>query len=210
MLTLYIIVEGIDCSGKSSVCDALESWFKEEMIQYKRLKEPSLGACKDILEMIKGLQKSSPEYFEMTKDYLFSMCFTIDRLLLRPTVDELNDKGVVVLSDRSFLSTMAYQAGVGDEFLDHLTLYVAEPDAFIFLDVSPETSINRLEQRKGSPDYFESLENLSVTRRNYFNAIEMVPTYTHIVNAEQPLNVVVEKCKEIIQAYIEVNKKLEE
>ena len=82
-------------------------------------------------------------------------------------------KGVDVVCDRYIASSLAYQA------LDHDMEYIwkvnekfRRPDLMIFLDVSVDTCLGRLEER-AQQDPFETREVLTKAHSNYRRALGM-------------------------------------
>ena len=55
--------------------------------------------------------------------------------------DKLNDDSKVILSDRSFISSLAYQEPA--EWIEQINKYSKEPDLVLLLDVDVKTSVNR-------------------------------------------------------------------
>jgi dTMP kinase len=106
--------------------------------------------------------------------------FVADRLdhLLNKTngvMKKLED-GYTVIMDRYYLSSYAYQSS----FLDtnwviqanSLAADLLRPDLNIYIDVTPEVSIERLNKGRTSMELYETLENLEKVRNKYFELFE--------------------------------------
>ena len=70
-------------------------------------------------------------------------------------------QGYSVICERWNESTMAYQAGGHELNISHVKRIIRacnfpEPDAKIFLDISPQTAIQRINSRGGKGDKFEA------------------------------------------------------
>ena len=106
-------------------------------------------------------------------DAVFGMLFAADRRdHLDRTVLPARARGEVVLTDRYFLSSLAYQSlALG---LNRVWAYNAEfpaADAVVMLDLEPGECLRRVEARGGVRDRFETLEQLERISRAYEAAI---------------------------------------
>ena len=79
----------------------------------------------------------------------------------------------IVLLDRYFFSTMAYQGALGHDPQDILArneAFAPPPDLLLLLDLPPDAGWQRLNQR-GAPSHFEKLDYLEQVAR-IFNAMD--------------------------------------
>ncbi len=60
-------------------------------------------------------------------------------------MDKLNDDSKVILSDRSFISSLAYQEPA--DWIKQINKYAKEPDLVLLLDVDVKTSVNRCSKK---------------------------------------------------------------
>ena len=156
----YLIAfEGIDGTGKSTQCKLLAEHLKEEGFPVLHLVEPTQGIwggkIRDILS--KGRGNVSPEE-ELT-------WFINDR---KEDVDQnihpaLNDKKIVLM-DRYYFSTTAYQGALGlnpDEILKENEAFAPLPDRVYIFKAPLEVCLERISKSRSSgPDSFEKLEYL--------------------------------------------------
>ncbi len=96
-----------------------------------------------------------------------AMCFTLDRLLARPQLERLLRANDVVVTDRSFYSTLAYQASALPPFKARRLVLLetgasAGPDRVIWLRLDPARALDRVGTRgvRRAP-----LERLRILRR---------------------------------------------
>jgi dTMP kinase len=134
-----ISFEGLDGAGKTTQMDLLEHWLQQRNLAYVRTREPGgtpLGA------EIRRLLFHHPEL--TLTPVAESFLFQADRAqhfetLVLPALAE----GKIVVSDRCFDSSIAYQGaarGVGTEQVEQLSLLATQghkPDLTIFLDLDP-------------------------------------------------------------------------
>ena len=113
--------------------------------------------------------RSSPELLPETE----ALLFTADRAEHTAEIKKWLDGNNIVLCDRYYASTVAYQSAKLDgrsadrHWLMRMNLNVIiEPDVTFLFDIDPEKGLERVESR-GSKSKFERLEYLREVRRNY-------------------------------------------
>ena len=162
---MFITFEGLDGSGGTTQLGLLEKRLREAGHAVVRTREPSDGPVGRLIrtELAGG----------QVGDAVFGMLFAADR---RDHLDRVvlpaRANGAFVLSDRYFLSSLAYQsAALG---LDRVWSFNAEfpaPDVVIMLDLPPAECLRRVEARGGVRDRFETLEQLTSIGARYEEAI---------------------------------------
>jgi dTMP kinase len=156
----YVVLEGIDGSGKTELADRLVPPMVKRGHSVSRFREPT-----DAFLRAQGARL-------VRRDPVgAALCFTLDRLILRPEVERCLSRGDLVLQDRSFYSTLAYQSVGLDEGprgeLERLQRTVAiEPDLVLFLDVPVDVARSRIADR-GAADEFEDRTFLGEVRSNF-------------------------------------------
>ncbi|HTS32703.1 MAG TPA: dTMP kinase [Thermoplasmata archaeon] len=134
----YIVIEGIDGTGKTELA--------------ARLVPPLLRRGHSVSSFRSPTDKFlRHEYARLirTDPFAASLCFTVDRALLRPDIEGALDQGDVVLQDRSFYSTLAYQAPGLEASqwreLERIERALSiEPDLVLYLDAPVETAVKRM------------------------------------------------------------------
>ena len=134
-----ISFEGLDGAGKTTQMELLERWLAERHRAYIRTREPggtSLGA------EIRDLLLHRPEL--AITPLAEALLFQADRAQhFAAVVLPALDKGQLVITDRCFDASIAYQGyarGVGVELVEHLSLLATQgrvPDLTILLDLDP-------------------------------------------------------------------------
>jgi len=80
--------------------------------------------------------------------------------------------GRIVVSDRHYLSSIAYQAlGVDMPWLDELNSRFRRPDLTVLIEIEPELSLQRKRKHALAAERYEHLEFLRKVRENYHRAI---------------------------------------
>lgn len=169
----FIVFEGIDGAGKTTQINILRQRLEENGIMCKTTVEPTeLPSGKAIRRVLSGeIQKTPLEMAEM---------FAEDREKHNTDPDcgikKMNGDGFTVISDRYYYSSLAYQGAVlGYEAVATLNLdnaKIATPDICVFLDLSPEKSLERIGKRGEATEIFENYEYLSKTRAMFFDVFE--------------------------------------
>lgn len=154
---MYIVVEGLDGSYKSTVCRkllmALEKQGKEAVL----VRQP--GGT-PISEQLRELVKASNQEEEMLP-FSESMLFLAARnQLFSHVIEPALKEGKTVVSDRCNLSTIAYQSykGVDEEYLYELikhSPWYRQADILILIDIPTELAEERIHARSEPSDHLE-------------------------------------------------------
>jgi len=175
-----IVLEGIDGSGKSTQAKLLYDWLIKEGYKAVLLREPTNGKYGRILrEKLKSGKLPPDEAYRL---------FLLDRIEdVRTNIIPALKKGYVVVIDRYFISTIAYQGASGipiDKIIsDHKKYGVPIPDIVFVLDIPADEAINRLKRLKRNFDSFEKKDFLEKVRKIYLNVGRYIPTLVIIVDA---------------------------
>lgn len=170
----FIVFEGIDGAGKTTQIKLLVSRLESLGISCHITAEPTeYPSGKKIREALSGRLKVTPlEMAEM---------FANDRAIHNTyELDGINtqlSRGKVVISDRYYYSSLAYQGTVlGYDTVAALNLdneNIRRPDLCIFLDLTPEKSLERIGARADVPtEIYENYEYLEKTRKTFFDTFE--------------------------------------
>ena len=184
---MYIVFEGIDGAGKSTQINLLKEWLEANGFRVETLVEPTDSEVGKLIRRI--LQRSDATEDRVQKT--LGLLFAADRMLI---MDKLNDESKVIISDRSFISSLAYQEPA--EWIEVLNKYAKKPDLLILLDLDVKKSV----ARTSGEDTFENEEFLTNVRANYLNLVE---GYTYeIINANNGVNKVSSDIKKAVAPYL--------
>ena len=170
----FFVLEGIDGSGKSPQLRLLAQRVQAAGIPCLTTCEPTGGPMGKLLRQVLAGQVECDSR-------VIAPLFTADRLdhllhrehgLLRAV-----ESGTVVLCDRYYFSSYAYQSvDFPLEWVVALNLPCAQllrPTATLFLDVDPELALERIAQNRICMELFETKERLARTREQYLRAFEL-------------------------------------
>lgn len=187
----FITFEGIDQSGKSTQMELLEGALKKAKVSVVTVREPGgteLGEkLRDIL-----LGPDHPEMDEWAETLLYAAAraqLAVEKI--RPALAE----GAVVLSDRFFDSSLAYQGiarGLGVMKVLDVNLRVTRrliPDLTFILHLDVDKSRARLSEGKGKADRIEgeSLEFHRKVEQGYQRLEKMFPERMVGLDAAAPV-----------------------
>ena len=153
---LFIVIEGIDGTGKSTQASRLGEWFRAQGREVVVSREPTAGPWgKKVRESAASGRLSPEEELEY---------FLNDR---RQHVEELIAPslaaGKVVILDRYYFSTMAYQGARGfdpSEIRRQNEAFAPVPDRLLILDLDVDSALERIGARGDTANEFEKRENL--------------------------------------------------
>jgi dTMP kinase len=187
MRGLFISVEGVEGSGKSTHCRRLGQWLTARGLEVVLTSEPDgtpLGSG------IRGLfEKDGAPPTPLTQTFLF-MAARQQHVaqVIRPALT----RGAVVVSDRYADATLAYQGfggGMDLETIRDLNVLATDgvmPDLTILLDLDPDEGIRRISDRR--LDAFEKMD-MAFHRRVREGYLEIAHTEKHrivVLSAAQP------------------------
>lgn len=161
----FIVLEGVDGSGKTTMARKLVENLGAMGYRVSYTYEPTDS---EIVTVMKTKYKAYRDPF------VDALTFALDRLVhVKSKIKPLLDEGYVVISDRYFYSSVAYQAACGApmEWVIEVNKWAPRPDLAIYLDIDPDIAL----RRKGTPSSrFPEFENVELMRRVRTIYLEMV------------------------------------
>lgn len=212
---MFITLEGIEGSGKSTLIDKLAAYLRAKNKQVMVTREPG-GS--DLGRKLRAILLSSQTGNLANEAELF--LFLADRAqhvkdFIKPSLDQ----GQVVLCDRYSDSTLAYQ-GYGREIktkdlerMCALSSHNLVPDLTLLLDLPVRMGLGRAIQRNfqmgrnmnESRFDSESLDFHERVRKAYLALAQKEPERIKIINAANNLEQVIEDCKMVINNKMNFN-----
>ncbi len=184
---MYIVFEGIDGAGKSTQILQTKEWLEENGYEVETMVEPTDSPIGKLIRKTLQRKDATSDGIQKTLGLLFAA----DRMLI---MDELTDDKKIILSDRSFISSLAYQQPA--EWIYEINKYAKKPDLVVLLDLDVKKSVLRSNQE----DEFENEEFLTEVRSNY---LEIVKDFNYkIIDAGNGVNKVSSDIKKAIAPYV--------
>lgn len=151
ILKNFIVFEGIDGSGTSTQMKILAKKIPEIITTA----EPTKNETGKFLRRMLGGEFSVDE---RTNAFLFA-ADRCEHLYGKNGIIELTNQGKIVVSDRYFFSSMAYQsASCGQELPALLNSTFPLPQILFYFVINPEISLSRVNARNGKKEIYEKLE----------------------------------------------------
>ena len=187
---VFICIEGLDGSGKTTQAVLLtERLYKSHNAIYTT--EPIHGKTGTFIrECCLYEKKRLPTAAE-------ALLFAADRIEhveneIKPALAE----GKLVICDRYIYSSLAYQgsAGLSLDWIKTINSHALQPDFGIFIDVSPERVLERLQRKKS---VMETLETQQKVREIYMKFVEKGELIK--IDGEKPKDIVADAlCSKVL------------
>ncbi len=199
----FFVLEGVDGSGKTTQAAKLTQYLIENKYHVLYTKEPTdiTQFSKKIREILKNEGLGNKE--KLTELFVKDRFYHANKII-RP----LLKKGIYVVCDRYYISTLAYQhtQGMDLEYLLKKHEKILKPNITFFIDVSFETQEKRLKKMNREKISFEKhvefRENLIENYRKICKMLMEKGNKIEIIdgnrNPEKVFNDIVRKIKDII------------
>ena len=204
--TGFIALEGVNGAGKSSLLDSIAEFLKNNNSDFILTKEPggspTIGA--EVRKLLLNNKESLSELGEL-------LLFAADRAehveqVIKPALA----KQKIVLTDRYYYSTLAFQGYGRGLNLDHiqtlneLATQGVKPDLILLLDLDPAVGLRRNQSAEKSRDSFEeeTIEFHQKIRNGFLEVAKNSPENFIIISAEQEQEAVKAEAIEIMNLYI--------
>ncbi|HHV59266.1 MAG TPA: dTMP kinase [Clostridiaceae bacterium] len=206
-----IIIEGPDCSGRSTHVELLKEW-----LEFKGYAVLNTGLSRSTL--VGDAIKKAKQGNILGKT-------TLSLLYCTDFADQLENKiipalraGFIVLGDRYIFTLMARDIvrGASKEWLKELLEFALVPDIVFYLNVCPETLLHRAFSKYGQLDYWESGMDANFSSDmlesfiKYHNALQqeyeiMAKEYNFkIINGEDSIESVQNQFRRAIAEYLNI------
>ena len=190
----FICIEGIDASGKTMQAHRLVRNLRRRGLDAVYTTEPSTGEIgKLIRDHVLNRKKRVPVAVE-------ALLFAADRVdHVEKEIKPALQKGKIVICDRYVYSTVAYQ-GAADldlNWIEQINQFALVPNMALFLDVSPEVVIERM-QSKSKKSVMETLKNQRRVCEVYLKMVKEGRLMG--IDGNKPVNAV---AAEILRAVVE-------
>lgn len=173
-----IAIEGIDGAGKTTQAHFVQETLQGRKLAVIRTKEPTTGKWGQILRdsALTGRLSLDEEVETFLRDR---------REHVETVINPALHDGHIVISDRYYFSSMAYQGARGadaDDLMRRNEQFAPEPDLLVILDIEPKFGLERIKTRGDRANHFETTGTLEKARE-IFNSIKK--PYLRRVDATQ-------------------------
>ncbi len=162
---VFICIEGIDASGKSTQARWLVRSLRRRGFDAIYTTEPSKGEVGSFIRRyVLQRKRRVPAVVE-------ALLFAVDRVdHVESKIERALESGKIVVSDRYVYSSLAYQgaAGLDIGWIKQINRMALPPDLAIYIDVPPEVVVKRMRRRRS---VMENLENQRRVREVYMKFV---------------------------------------
>ena len=171
----FIVFEGIDGAGKTTQIELLAKRLREQGRAVYCTAEPTETVSGGLLrDALSGVSRRT--VCEMAAMFVF------DRINhnVNPVngIQKMLGEGFDVICDRYYYSSLAYQgSGTDPEWVGNMNLGCPEimrPDVCIFLDLTPEQSMARINRGRATQEIYENEEKLTQVRNQFYRVFDQL------------------------------------
>ena len=175
---VFIAFEGIDGAGKTTQVGLLADFLTSIGETPVRSKEPTEGHWGRLVRAsaASGRMSLADELNALTEDRKEHV-----RKLVQPALE----RGGMVILDRYFYSTIAYQGSRGGDdtaIAEQMFRVFPTPDVVFLIDVPPVVGLSRIEEGRGdTPNEFEEHGNLQLAREVF---LKLAATHPEVIKVD--------------------------
>ena len=195
--SLFIVLDGMDGSGKSEMVKLLHNYIFSKSKSYRILttREPTSGRYGKEIRKILAFDKYPKENAEKLLE-----------LFIRDRQEHVNDSIIpflkksngdvnIVLCDRYYYSTIAFQAvqGLDMKMLIEKNKKFLKPDIAFIMDLKPKIALERIKKRK--KEKFENIDFMRNLRDKFLQLPKILKDNIKIIDASKGIHEVFEDIK---------------
>lgn len=201
---MLIILEGIDGAGTTTQTRMLHAALVERGMAAHATREPSDGPVGKLLRQMLSGAHAPVDATTM------ALLFAADRAdHVQREVDPALAEGKVVVSDRWYHSSLAYQGTEEDRaWIAELNRRARRPDLTIFLAVDPTVAAQRRADALRTDELFDAAEVQRRVAAGYRDVMKELARVEHIesIDGERPAEVVAADCLRLALAALEARR----
>ena len=176
----FIVLEGIDGAGCTTEAIKLKDYIDSKLkLPVHLTKEPTDGPVGGLIRSVLAKRVGTLTYdgvFRSIEPHSLALLFAADRVdHLEVDIKPKLENGIVVVCDRYYLSSFAYQSLNMDlEWVEAINSKCITPDLTIFIQVPPLVAERRRNKSRWHVELYEDTAKLEQVANNYLRIIEML------------------------------------
>ena len=193
---LFIVIEGIDGTGKSTQARRLGEWLASQGREVVLSREPTAGPWGQKVRESAATGRLSPED---ELEYFLNDRREHVAELIAPSLAA----GKIVVLDRYYFSTMAYQGARGfdpAEIRRKNEEFAPVPDLLLIMDLAVDAALERIGARGDTANEFEKRENLERCREIFLSLKD--ESFARVINTCGTLDEVAERVREAVESHL--------
>ena len=201
MNPLFITLEGIEGSGKSTNIKVINNYLNDKNINYINTREPG-GS--EVGDQLRNILLNTEKKLSNQTELLLMLADRVNHIetLIQPNLE----KGITVISDRFMDSSYAYQGGGREMGLDTITkiidgLNIIQPNLTLLFDLPVEMALERARKRS-------KLERFESEDYDFHQRIR--ETYLFLAEEDSERIKIIDASKDIEEVESQVRKILEQ
>lgn len=198
---IFIVLDGLDGSGKSEMAKLLGSYISSAHEDYDVLvtREPTDGKYgKEIRSILANEQDPKMNGKKLLELFIKDREEHLRNEVI-PFLNKTDREKNVVMCDRYYYSTIAFQAtqGLDIKMLIEVSKEFLKPDLALILDIKPEIALERIKSRK--KEKFEHLDFMKRLRKKFLEMPRLLNDNIKIIDASRSKEEVFEDIREEIE-----------
>ena len=195
MRNLFIVIDGMDGSGKGEQIKKLSHYLLSQGYNVLKTFEPTNGKYG---KRIRGMLREHKDPLSNSDEMLDLYCMDRREHLrneIEPFISEGTNK--IVISDRYYHSTMVFQSaqGIPIQKIINMNKNFRKPDLMLVLDLEPKTSLERIKKRGNGNEKFEQLGFMEKLRMNFLSLPKILDENIKVIDASKTIEEVFEQIK---------------
>ncbi len=191
---LFIGIAGMIGAGKSTLAKSLGEHLEID-VYYEPIEDN---------EYLDDFYRDTPRYAFATQIYLLNRRFQQHQLIIWRDRSAVQDRTIY---EDSIFAKMLAETGLMDErdyrtYVDlfrHMSNFMCKPNVIVYLDVSPECSLERIRSRGRECENGISLEYLTALHQGYEDFVADISRVTPVIRVDYDRFATAEEMAEVIQ-----------
>jgi dTMP kinase len=198
--SLFVVLDGIDGSGKSEMIRLLYNYFSENK-DYRVLKtqEPTNGKYGSEVRKILREEENPLKNAEKLLDLFVKDREEHLKNTILPFLESSDGDCNIVICDRYYYSTIVFQhtQGLDIKRIINANKDFRKPDVAFVLDIPAETALERIKDRE--KEKFEKLDFMKKLRKNFLELRDYLDDKIIIIDASKLIEDVFESIKKEVE-----------
>jgi len=204
---LFITFEGIDGSGKSTQLKLTNSYLKKLGFKPEILREPGSTI---LSEKIRKILLNKNIKINPISELMLYIAARAE--LVENTIGPALDNGKIILCDRFYDSTTAYQGfgrGIDIKIIDKMNNFAIgkyKPNLTFIVDIDYPTSVKRMKKMKKIADRLESESNpfFARVRNGFIEISRQNKKRVVLLNGKQPIEKIFNEVKDCLNRKLKI------